>query len=247
MTKYGKGIIRLVFNDTPIGEVVDRFEPSQKIILPKTSEKQMSTRKTKSTKSSTPGVCKQEPPEDCKTLGELVNFFIANVRDDLENERREYRRVGRAVKGHELGELVAYRRTDGKVHGHQCRIKVEAKKAAASKFVQRLQFSTFDELLEYVKGQYTGIKGLGLLAEYDAARRYGLMSDTKLVPKSIYLHSGAFDGAKALGLPVRGRRSIKKRELRPDLQRLLKPLTEDELEVFFCIYKGRLGEISIED
>lgn len=207
----------------------------------------MSARKPKSKQKSTPRVCKQESPKGCKTLDQLVNYFIVNVRDDLESERREYRKVGRATKGKELGELIAYRRTDRKVHGHQCRISREAKQEAATKFTRlRHEFKSFQDLFSDIESKYAGIKGLGPLAVYDAARRYGLMTDKKLVPKSIYLHSGALDGAKALGIPTRGRRSIDMADLPASLQKSLKPLTEDEAEVFLCIYKDELGKFSVK-
>lgn len=116
---------------------------------------------------------------------------------------------------------------------------------AASKFTTLQEFPNFESLFEYVGKQYEGVSGLGPLAHYDAARRYGLMTRKEQHPKKIYLHRGVIEGARKLGIPVRGKRWIDREELPAELHSILSPLTEDEIEVFLCIRKDRFEHISI--
>ena len=71
---------------------------------------------------------------------------------------------------------------------------------------------------------------------YDTALRIGAY--LRLEPKEIHLHTGARDGAKALGFRG-GRRSLRPNELPRSLRRL-KPY---EIEHCLCIYKSHLKEI----
>ena len=129
-------------------------------------------------------------------------------------------------------------------YGHQCRLPravlVETADLLSSLEVAIEQTSSFDELYNFVSNVCSTIHGAGDLYAYDVAQRIGIRLG--LLPERIYLHTGVKLGAKALGIPVAGRKSIEIDELPP----ALRSLTATEAEDVLCIYKSHFGRVDTE-
>ena len=93
--------------------------------------------------------------------------------------------------------------------------------------------SNFDELFSTVVSALRDIEGLGELYYYDTALRLGFYRG--ITPTKVYLHAGARDGARALGLDHRA--GFVDMGSVPKQLRHLKP---HEIEDFFCIYKDKV-------
>lgn len=96
----------------------------------------------------------------------------------------------------------------------------------------------FPALIEAVHDMIGSIKGVGEMTVYDAANRLRVMYDLP-GPEHIYLHRGARQGAKGLGLDYRKRFLIRD-ELPPNSKAAFKELEGDEIEDFLCVCKDRL-------
>jgi hypothetical protein len=135
---------------------------------------------------------------------------------------------------------------DNRLHGHQQRpfgVWPQAPIHAADR-LRRVESNlaeahTFDDLHEVIYTQLRkNVLGIGELACYDIARRIGMSLHPKLEPTEIYLHRGAKEGAKVLGIRSdRGRVPIS--DLPEGLQRLTPAQAEDAL----CIYRNALERI----
>lgn len=124
---------------------------------------------------------------------------------------------------------------DGKVFSHQRRVG----RVRLRRFAQALQSKrkaiancrSFRELHDVIEGER--IRGVGALTIYDVAERIGFC--LRIEPEDVYLHAGATEGARALGLGGKGGLlSV------VDLPRPLRGLPPFEVENFLCIFKGRL-------
>ena len=93
--------------------------------------------------------------------------------------------------------------------------------------------SSFEELIDLVEAEIMDIKGLAELYCYDAARR--ISAQRGILPKHIYLHRGAKEGAKNLGLNSKTR-YLKVTEVPFETRRL----AAHEIEDFLCIFKKDL-------
>ena len=81
------------------------------------------------------------------------------------------------------------------------------------------------------------MRGIGELAVYDITCRIGAFLDIR--PERIYLHAGTRDGARALGLGLRGA-SVRKADLPGDFGRL----SPAEIEDCLCIYKSDIQRLT---
>ncbi len=133
-------------------------------------------------------------------------------------------------------EQAALARTaEGKCHGHQGRVG----NGRLRHFEQALQrrrariarCRSFDELHDLIWEHRT--RGIGDLTVYDTSTRIGAFLG--LAPEKVYLHAGARDGARALGL-----RETDGCVLREDLPRELRGMDAGRVEDFLCQYKGAL-------
>ena len=121
-------------------------------------------------------------------------------------------------------------------HGHQRRIE----KVAIDEVRRQLKpgklenAKSFDELYDRVYKICRDIHGIGPLYIYDAALRIG--ARLKLNPSRVYLHAGALDGAKALGMEVKNS-PLPVAAFKAPIQKL-KP---HEIEDFLCIFKNHLS------
>jgi hypothetical protein len=90
---------------------------------------------------------------------------------------------------------------------------------------------TFGDLIEHVREMIEPIRGIRELAVYDVALRIGYKLN--LAPDVVYLHAGAAEGARALG--IHGP-SVHPKALPSAFYRL----TPAEIENCLCIYKREL-------
>ena len=75
---------------------------------------------------------------------------------------------------------------------------------------------------------------LGALTTYDIVA--AIAAYLKLEPDEVYLHAGALEGARHLGIRVGGRRSIPVREMPPALGRLSPAEAEDVLRIYKDVF-----------
>lgn len=92
---------------------------------------------------------------------------------------------------------------------------------------------TFEAILNALKNLHNknDIKGIGELLIYDTATCIGCPK--KLYPQSVYLHAGAKDGAKQIGIEG----TIINKETFIEKYPAFEQLSELEIEDFLCIYK----------
>jgi len=125
---------------------------------------------------------------------------------------------------------------DGSRYSHQWRLKPEDLERAAKKLETRLaaieRAQNFGILWEAIRSAVSHLAGLGELYVYDTSLRIGAKKET--LPARIYLHAGTRDGAKALGIDIKGRKVIDRFELPLALQ----DLQPHEIEDVLCIYKA---------
>ncbi len=90
----------------------------------------------------------------------------------------------------------------GKMHPHQYRVGKEklgkGLKICLSRNKQSDSFKDFDDIYSWIKSITKPTDGLGLVTTYDVARRLGAW--LRVQPKMVYLHGGAAEGAKKLGI-----------------------------------------------
>jgi hypothetical protein len=93
-------------------------------------------------------------------------------------------------------------------------------------------FVNFEDLFDFVHSLIGSIPGIGELAEYDISQRIGVALNLR--PRMVYLHRGAADGFRNLGLKQSGKRRV---ELQ-SLPRAFHRLTPEEVEDCLCRYKS---------
>jgi len=124
------------------------------------------------------------------------------------------------------------RTQNGKRHSHQRRIPsevlLEAEKALVKQTSPIEASKTFEELHAAVNAIISPIHGIGPLSVYDISIRIG--SFLGLEPELVYLHAGAKEGAKKLG--IKGQVVPKH-----DFPEAFEPLSPAEIEDCLCIFK----------
>lgn len=133
---------------------------------------------------------------------------------------------------------IAVRSIDvnGKRHSHQWRIPKGVLKQLEQQLLADIALievcNDFDMLHNLVAHHVSTIKGAGPLLTYDVALRIG-SNFLKLEPQLVYLHAGALQGARKLGVREKVCRLS-------DLPKPMQRLTHSQAEDFLCIYKDRL-------
>jgi len=129
----------------------------------------------------------------------------------------------------------------GKQHSHQKRLLKTArplsKKGLLSVKEQIANAESFENLYLIVRNAIGEIYGIGALTIYDFTQRLGYRKN--LEPNEVFLHCGAADGAKHLGLKWKGN-SVPVERI-PKAFHKLRPY---EIEDCFCIYKTALKQLS---
>ena len=125
-------------------------------------------------------------------------------------------------------------------HGHQCRLPGSVIKEATDAILQLqpefAEATDFEELHSLVRLACASVQGTGPLYCYDVAHRIGL--HLGIDPDVIYMHTETREGAKALGINVKGKKHIRISELPRELRGLSAADAEDVL----CIYKSWFSE-----
>jgi hypothetical protein len=184
-----------------------------------------------------PGVCDREPDESLETYDDVVDAYRRIYRDAAQAERQFF-------KDCSLQKAIRYaglcKRPDGKRHGHHQR-RSRAALAEAESVLQGCAeemrgCDTFDDLHAVIHREIFPIRDIGDLVVYDVATWIG--AHLGLNPERVYLHAGAAEGAKALG--IRGRETVGRSELPAAFRRLRCCEAEDCL----CIFKDDLARIA---
>jgi hypothetical protein len=166
-------------------------------------------------------------------FADIVRDYITRRRPLAERELRYYA-IQRSLSD-AIHEAALSRLPSGKRHPHQRRIPLRLLQSAEN-ILQRdsdrlREAKSFAELHNHVEKALGQIRGIGPLSVYDIAHRIGAY--LKLEPQLVYLHAGARDGARALGLDAN--------TLRPQqLPNELHVLSPAEIEDVLCIYKKYL-------
>ena len=130
-------------------------------------------------------------------------------------------------------------------HSHQNRIGQDSLKNVDKKFTN-LKSSDwkgcdFDSLYDSVKKRIENVVGIGPLMVYDTTLRFAAFYGVK--PKKVYLHAGAWEGAKYLveaGLMARPKsRVVPLSEFPEELQKL----SAKNVEIFLCVKKDELKKL----
>ncbi len=121
-----------------------------------------------------------------------------------------------------------------KMHSHQCRVAHNLKlglKVSLADNIQPNDFKDFERVYSWVKSVTDRVRGLGATTAYDVARRLGAWLNIQ--PTMVYLHAGAAEGAKKLGI---------KGEIVAlnDFPQEIQNLGATHAENFLCIYKNLL-------
>lgn len=173
-----------------------------------------------------------------KSFGDVITAYIRDYRDDKRERLGFYRNLPsrQAV----LGIVGSWKDKDGHCPSHQRRVPREAK-AKAGRLIRsaRLNGVRSFEALEVKVGSLIGrVRGIGPTTVYDVSLAIG--AKFGLEPELIYLHAGTLDGARAIGLSVRGLRVLPM-DAFPSAFRRLRPY---EVEDCLCIYKHELRGIA---
>jgi hypothetical protein len=171
-----------------------------------------------------------------RTWPEVVKLYRRDHRGAA--KELEFWRRRRPIKD-AIRAAVLSRNEDGKKYSHQWRIPKRVLLEAADRLsaaVSELRASRdFDELIQVVYERAGSVDGIGDLAVYDVALRIGARLGR--LPERVYLHAGTREGARTLGLNVRGRASIEMDEL----PRELRALKAWEVEDVLCIYRDEFA------
>lgn len=204
----------------------------------------MSTKTTHSTQGKpsnikddgcTKHVCCGEPP------GEIADGNLEEIVDRYEKCSRHYHAVDIADFSSEDFSEVVERATLGKMsndntHPHQYRPGGKILKKGHSQLQHReddlLAAESFEELFEIVNNTIGPIWGIGEMVVYDTTLRIG--AHRGKYPEQVYLHRGARDGARKLGLANTTTKFLPVSRFPKPLQRL----EPHEIEDCLCIFKN---------
>ena len=195
----------------------------------------MSARVAKKTRTSCEGAaCLECKHRSFARLEDMINHYI---REHRVYRRREKTRCRRQTSLGQAIEIAAMSVTEcGDRHPHQHRISkrvlMKARREIVSKKKSLAAADDFEKLHETVCDATRDISGIGPLASYDFAVRIGYFRGVE--PKKwVYLHAGAKEGARKLGLTGQ--------EARVDaFGETIRRLSAGEIEDFLCIFKKSL-------
>lgn len=121
------------------------------------------------------------------------------------------------------------------MYSHQCQLKKgllgEGLKICLSHNRQSDSFYDFHAVYSWVESITKPINGLAATTTYDVARRLGAW--LSMQPTMVYLHAGAAEGAKKLGIEGE---TVSLNDFPQEIQKL----GATHAENFLCIYKNRL-------
>jgi len=120
------------------------------------------------------------------------------------------------------------------MHAHQRRVAHNLEHGLQVSLADNIQpndFKDFESVYSRVKSVTDRVNGLGAMTAYDVARRLGVWLNIQ--PTMVYLHAGAAEGAKRLG--IKGERVSLN-----DFPQEIQNLGATHAENFLCIYKNCL-------
>ncbi len=128
------------------------------------------------------------------------------------------------------------------IHRLQCDRKDENKEYCSIRWKRLIEgkldvlkrISDFNELYKTIKAEADKFYGIGRLTTYDTATCIAF--EQGIYPKDVYLHAGAADGAKTLG--IRGTKASKTQFVA--ICKAFEMLEPAQIEDFLCIYKKQL-------
>ena len=129
--------------------------------------------------------------------------------------------------------LIHRLRCDRKDNKECCSIRW--KRLIEGKLEELKKINDFDELYVAIKAEADKFYGIGRLTTYDTATCIGF--ERGIYPKEVYLHAGAAEGAKALG--IRGTKASKKQFIA--ICKAFEMLESAQIEDFLCICKNQLA------
>lgn len=149
------------------------------------------------------------------------------------------------VKKHVSKAEFKSKKGDWKKHSHQNRISQESLEGVGREFAKvkssDWKGKDFDSLYNFVKDCIEKVVGIGPLMVYDTTLRFAAFYGVK--PKKVYLHAGAWEGAKYLveaGLMARPKsRVVPLSEFPEELQKL----SAKNVEIFLCVKKDELKKL----
>ncbi len=163
---------------------------------------------------------------------EVVETYAAWGRRGANVELEHFRRQPTLEDAISEAALARFR---GKKLDHQRRVPVavleRSRRVLLANAKRLAEANSFDELFAEVEERIAPIHGIGELTVYDTALRIGAYLGHS--PAKVYLHAGTREGAKRLGLDVRGK-TLDVATLPGALRRLAPHETEDVL----CIFKN---------
>jgi hypothetical protein len=175
---------------------------------------------------------------DGRTLAEMVTWYrrtILRSHNDVRDFYRAQPRLSEAIRVAAMAVLP-----DGVMDNHQHRVgRRRCAKAAARLLARAGQIeacTTFHDLLKVVTEVTEPVDRFGPLACYDTSIRIGAFLNLR--PDRVYLHCGTKEGAKALGLDVRGDYL----EI-TTLPRELRSLAPEDIENLLCLCKVNLRRL----
>lgn len=183
---------------------------------------------------------------DKAALEGLVNDFISKPDNPCKQDLCDYK-----AKFNNLNISDALR-PGGKKMIHQNRIPnpvldkfgevlMENKK----RLLKIINEDNFRSIMIFLTSLGENIKGIGPLTVYDTAKRIACQKNIQL--DAVYLHAGALEGAKALGLCIKKEDSYQLlcdeqvKEVSP-----LYILNNGDIETFLCICKNKLKDCFIQ-
>lgn len=180
-------------------------------------------------------------PPSLESFDDVVEAYIHDVRPRSRAELRYF--ASRPSLAETIRLAALGKGADGKRASHYRRRKAEALEV----FRHELQVledaiascESFERLHRLVERVGRPIPDIGTLTIYDAAQRIG--ARLGLEPDRVYLHAGAREGAKRLGLD--GRRETVEIDELPAAFKRLEPY---EIEDCLCIYRDDLARIQVK-
>ncbi len=166
------------------------------------------------------------------SLKQQVEDFISESRKSIRQSIRQWqsRSFAQVIDLAGLGNDF-----NGKRHDHLRRLKAAALRSGQAKLTKKktdlMSVKSFEQVYQLTTEIADEVKGLGQMWAYDTAVAIG--SHVRRMPRKVYLHRGARDGAKRLL-----RWEVTHSSLLPSaFPKELSKLKAYEIEDFLCLYK----------
>lgn len=172
-------------------------------------------------------------------ISDLIQCYINKYINCYDNEDKWW--GDRNISWNEaLKRAWSSRFKNGKIHSHQNRVSKkldQGLKVTLNDKKQPEDFKNFDEIYTWILSVTNSVVGLGETTAYDVARRLGVWLNLK--PTSVYLHAGAAEGAKHLGIKEK---IVELNKFPQELQKL----DATHAENFLCIYQEKLKGLNLK-